>query len=140
VHDPPQHAGVLLERVGIERRHDAARAAVANSDQHAAGAQPAPGPVELLEGRRAAYHHVRPEAPVVDADGTGHARGEHREREDVMALTAIPAVEAHQLDARTCRDADQLARTCGIPPQTLHLRLAVGAERSLQAEQSRTEA
>ena len=63
---------VLLERVGVERRHHAARAAVADADQDAPGTQAIAGPVDLLEPLGARDHDVRAEAAAVDADRLDH--------------------------------------------------------------------
>ena len=117
VHDPAQDSGVLLERVGVERGHHAAGPPVAHADHDATGTQAIARPAGLVEAGGTADHDVRAEAPAVDADGLRHARRQHRQRKHVVALTAVTALEAHELDARPGGSAHELARTGRVPRQ-----------------------
>ena len=138
--DPPQHLRILVERVGVECRHHAARAAVADADQHVAGTQTQPGPIDLGKAFGALDHDVRPEAPAIDADGLDDPGRDDRERQDVEALAVIGPAEANDLGARPGHRAHPLARGRGRPRQPVDQRLAVVVQRCLQAEQPGPEA
>ena len=118
-HDPAQDSRVLLERVGVERGHHAARPSVAHADHDATRTQAIARPAGLVEAGGTADHDVRAEAPAVDADGLRHARRQHRQRKHVVALTAVTALEAHELDARPGGSAHELARAGRVPRQAL---------------------
>ena len=85
-HDAAQHAVILLERVGVERRHHAARPQLHELDERGADADRPAHPLPLREARDAADHDVRPQPPVIDAERADGAVGEDRERQDVEAL------------------------------------------------------
>src|SRR5207248_1388906 len=95
------------------------------------------GPCRLLELLDAADQDVRTEAAMVDADGARHAVGEHRQRQDVVTLTVVDAVEANELRIGERESAHSGERRGRVPGLAVDERLAGGPERAGQAEQAR---
>ncbi len=135
--DPKEDRRILLQRVGVERGHHAARACLANADQRRADPQSATDPRALSEARDAGDHDVRPEAPVVDVDRVDHAVRQHRQGKDVVPLAVIGCREADELDIRSRRRPDHGERRSVPPGTTFDQRLSVGPECGAETKQAR---
>ena len=135
--DAIEDRGILLQGVGVERGHHAARACLADADQRRPDPQRAADPVALTEARNAGDQDVRTEPSVVDVDRADHAVREDRQGKDVVPLTAIRCREADELDVRSRCRPDHRERRSIPPGTTLDQRLSVGVERRTETEQAR---
>jgi len=120
-YDVCEHLTVLFQRVGIERRHDAAPTQVLNPDDDISDAQALPGPRALGQTFDTAEHKVWPEPPAVipkSRDGSirRDQQGEH--------VKAIARLVANQSGIRTNNVHNILADLWIAPQHAVNDRLA----------------
>ena len=121
--DVAQHVDVLDERVGMERRHDAARAQRVQPDDDVADPQAPAFPVALGEPLDAAEDDVRPQPAAVAAEAADRAVGGDEEGEDVEAGGRVEDRELRVGTGDVLHDGGDLRRGGGA---VLDERLAVG--------------
>src|SRR5262249_17576033 len=123
--DALQDLDVLLEGVGIEGRHDAALAEVADPDDRRTRAQRPAFPLPFRETQHAAHDDVRPQAAAIVAEGGDGAVGGDEKRQDVEALDAARPNEPRVL---TSRRLDRLTDPRIGPGSLLDQRCSVRTE------------
>ena len=134
--EPPDDAEkdvpILLEGVGIERRHHAAAAQILNPDENVAAdfeTTPLPGP--LLEPLDAADHEVRSQTPPAVAKRGDCSVGGHEQRKYVKSLGAVVP---DQSCARTCDLFHGTTRPLAAPGRTVYERFSIRAEDRMVSE------
>jgi len=136
VDDVLEDAEVLLERVGVERRHHAARAEPRHRDGGAPAAdrQHAAGPEPLAEAVDAADDDVRPEPAAVEPDVLDRAVGRDEQRQDVEPPGAI-------VQDQPCPATDDVLDVGGdtriLPGAVVHERFSLGVENGAVPKQLR---
>jgi hypothetical protein len=84
--DVPQYRRVMVESIGVERRHDAPSPQTIHSDHHAAESKTPAGPCSLLEAFDSSDHEVWPQPPPVTAEGGNGAVRRHQKRQDIESI------------------------------------------------------
>src|SRR5881628_3212994 len=135
--DPAQHADVLLKRIGVERRHDAALPQIPHADDHVTDLELPALPRALRQPLDAGDDDVRAEPPPIGAERPDRAVGRDEEREHVESLHPVVA---HQPRARP-HCGDDVVRDLRSPPRPpVDQRLPVRAQGRAVAEQPRSRA
>jgi len=89
VADVAQHIDILDERVGMKRRHDAARAQRVPPDFDLADPQPPALPLALGQPVDAAQNDVRPQPAPVAVESADRSVGGYEQGKDVEAIGGV---------------------------------------------------
>ena len=124
---------VLGQRIGIERRHDAAIAQVLNADPHSTNVQAPTRPLALGHSRHTADDDIRPQPTQVVAEGCDGAIGGHQQRQDVETLGSLIT---NELRSRTGNRCGLGGGFRAVPWQTIDERIAKWTQGTFVAQES----
>jgi len=132
-----QDAGVLGDRVGIERRHDAALAQADDPDDHFTNVKMLPFPITLRETRNVRDQQIRTKPPPVVPQKV------HRSVRRDEQGQYIEAVWTLVTDETTTRLGRRFHVACDVgrrPGAAVDARLAIGAQRCAMEQELGTRA
>ena len=102
LNDVAKHAGVNLQRVGVDGRHVTTPAQRVQPDDRTADMQTRTGPLAFSQSIDAGDDDVRTKASDIASESSNRAVGGDKKREYVEAIQAIPRFELRRVVPAAC--------------------------------------